>query len=147
LIIAVLAASVAVAGWFYPNKSASSTPTYTDQQQKDAKKQICETFKLVEIAVVKNSRLKNPPDGGPIGGLSIATARHFAFYGGGAYLRDQVSQNPATPPDLAKSVNALATNLEELSISSLAGAAQFTQDELGHSADDKIKATIEICKK
>ncbi|MFY9767199.1 MAG: hypothetical protein WAK42_19875, partial [Mycobacterium sp.] len=44
LIIAVLAASLAVAGWFYPNKSASSTPTYTDQQTKDAKKHICETF-------------------------------------------------------------------------------------------------------
>jgi hypothetical protein len=147
LIIAVLAASVAVAGWFYPNKSASSTPTYTDQQTKDAKKHICETFMVVDRAVVRNSRLKNPPDGGPIGALSVATAARLAFYSGGSYLRDRVSQEPATPPDLAKSVNAMASNLEELAIGYLAGAADFTQDELRQSLDDKIKATVEICKK
>jgi hypothetical protein len=147
LIIAVLAASVAVAGWFYPNKSASSTPTYTDQQTKDAKKHICETFMVVDRAVVRNSRLKNPPDGGPIGALSVATAARAAFYDGGAYLRDRVNQEPATPPDLAKSVNEMASTLEELAIGYLAGAKDFTQDEIRQSLDDKIKATVEICKK
>lgn len=145
LVLAVIATSVAVVGWFYPNKSASST--YSDQQTKDAKKHICEAFGIVERAVVKTSHLKNPDNGGPIGALSIATARNFAFYSGGAFLRDQVSQSPATPPDLAKSVNDLGTNLEELSIGSLSGASQFAQEELGHSTDEKIKASIEICKK
>jgi hypothetical protein len=146
LVLAVIATSVAVVGWFYPNKSASA-PTYSDQQTKDAKKHICEAFGIVERAVVKSSHLKNPENGGPIGALSIATARNFAFYSGGAFLRDQVSQNPATPPDLAKSVNDLGTSLEELSIGALSGASQFAQDQLGHSADDRIKASIEICKK
>jgi hypothetical protein len=147
LLIAVLAAGVAVGGWFYPHKSASSAPTYTDQQTKDAKKHICETFMVVDRAVVRNSRLKNPPDGGPIGALSVATAARLAFYDGGAFLRDRVSQEPATPADLAKSVNAMASNLEELAIGYLAGAADFTQDELRQALDDKIKATVEICKK
>ena len=147
LVLAVIATSLAVLGWFYPHKSASSAPTYTDQQTKDAKKHICETFMVVDRAVVRNSRLKNPDNGGPIGALSVATAARQAFFSGGAYLRDRVAQEPATPPDLAKSVNAMASNLEELAIGYLAGAADFTQDELRQALDDKIKATVEICKK
>lgn len=147
LVLAVIATSVAVVGWFYPHKSAaSSAPTYTDQQTKEAKKHICETFKLVDHEVVRNSRLKNLPDGGPIGALSVATAARMAFYTGGAFLRDRVSQEPATPPDLAKSVNSMASTLEELAIGYLAGAADFAQDELRQNLDDKIKATIEMCK-
>jgi hypothetical protein len=147
LVLAVIATSVAVVGWFYPHKSAgSSAPTYTDQQTKEAKKHICETFKLVDHEVVRNARLKNPPDGGPIGALSVATAARMAFYTGGAFLRDRVSQEPATPPDLAKSVNSMASTLEELAIGYLAGAADFAQDELRQNLDDKIKATIEMCK-
>jgi hypothetical protein len=146
LVLAVIATTVAVVGWFYPNKSASSAPTYTDQQTKEAKKHICETFRIVDHEVVRNSRLKNPPDGGPIGALSVATAARLAFYSGGAFLRDRVAQEPATPPDLAKSVNGMASNLEELAVGYLAGSAEFAQDELRQSLDDKIKATIEMCK-
>jgi hypothetical protein len=147
LLIAVIAAGVAIGGWFYPHKSASSAPTYSDQQTKDAKKHICETFMVVDRAVVRNSRLKNPDNGGPIGALSVATAARLAFYGGGAFLRDRVAQEPATPADLAKAVNAMGNSLEELAIGYLAGAAEFAQDALRQSLDDKIKATVEICKK
>jgi len=148
LVLAVISTGLAVGGWFYyPHKGAAGTGTYSDQQTKDAKKKICETFMIVDRAVVRNSRLKNPENGGPIGALSVATAARLAFYSGGSYLRDRVSQEPATPPDLAKSVNAMASNLEELAIGYLAGAADFTQDELRQSLDDKIKATVEICKK
>jgi hypothetical protein len=148
LVLALISTGLAVAGWFYyPHKGAAGTGTYSDQQTKDAKKHICETFMVVDRAVVRNSRLKNPENGGPIGALSVATAARLAFYSGGSYLRDRVSQEPATPPDLAKSVNGMASNLEELAIGYLAGAADFTQDELRQSLDDKIKATVEICKK
>jgi hypothetical protein len=148
LVLALISTGLAVAGWFYyPHKGAAGSGTYSDQQTKDAKKHICETFMVVDRAVVRNSRLKNPENGGPIGALSVATAARLAFYSGGSYLRDRVSQEPATPPDLAKSVNAMASNLEELAIGYLAGAADFTQDELRQSLDDKIKATVEICKK
>src|ERR1700722_9270771 len=148
LVLALISTGLAVAGWFYyPHKGAAGTGTYSDQQTKDAKKHICETFMVVDRAVVRNSRLKNPPDGGPIGALSVATAARAAFYDGGAYLRDRVNQEPATPPDLAKSVNEMASTLEELAIGYLAGAKDFTQDEIRQSLDDKIKATVEICKK
>jgi hypothetical protein len=148
LVLALISTGLAVAGWFYyPHKGAAGSGTYSNQQTKDAKKDICETFIKVDRAVVRNSKLKNPDNGGPIGALSVATAARFAFYSGGAYLRDKVSQEPATPADLAKSVNGLASDLEDLAIGYLAGAAEFTQDELRQSLDDKIKATLEICKK
>src|SRR6478672_3416360 len=86
LVLAVVATGLAVAGYFYyPHKGAAGSGTYSDQQTKDAKKKICETFMVVDRAVVRNSKLKNPENGGPIGALSVATAARLAFYGGGAY--------------------------------------------------------------
>jgi hypothetical protein len=147
LVLAVIATTVAVLGWFYPHKGASSSSTtYSDQQTKEAKKHICETFMLVDHEVVRNSRLKNPENGGPIGALSIATAARLAFYTGGDFLRERVAAEPATPPELAKSVNAMAASLEELAIGYLAGSPEFTQDSLRQSLDDKIKQTLELCK-
>lgn len=154
LVLSLVAVAGGVAGYFflYPHKSDSSSSSSTVNPQaakdpKEAKKRICETFMVVDRAVVRNSRLKNPDNGGPIGALSVATAARLAFFSGGAFLLDRVAQEPQTPPDLAKSVNAMASNLEELAIGYLAGAADFTQDELRQALDDKIKQTVEICKK
>ena len=146
LVLAILAVAGAAYGYFFPNESAAAAGKYTDQQRSDAKKHICETFKIVDRAVVRNSHLKNPDNGGPIGALSVATAQRFAFYDGGAFLRDRVAAEPATPKDLADNANALGTQLEELSIGYLAGAQDFAQDELRQNLDDKIKKIVEICK-
>ncbi len=146
LVLAILALAGAAYGYFYPNESAAAAGKYSDQQRNDAKKHICETFKIVDRAVVRNSRLKNPENGGPIGALSVATAQRFAFYDGGDFLRDRVAAEPATPKDLADNANSLGTQLEELSIGYLAGAQDFAQDELRQNLDDKIKKIVEICK-
>jgi len=146
LVIALLAVAGAAYGYFFPNESAAAAGKYSDQQVKDAKKHICETFKIVDRAVVRNSHLKNPDNGGPIGALSVATAQRFAFYDGGDFLRDRVASEPATPKDLADDANTLGTQLEELSIGYLAGAQDFAQDELRQNLDDKIKKIVEICK-
>lgn len=155
LVLSLIAIAGGVAGYFFllPHKndvSSSSSSVVNPSAAKDpkeAKKRICETFMVVDRGVVRNSRLKNPDNGGPIGALSVATAARLAFFGGGAFLRDRVALEPQTPPDLAKSVNAMASNLQELAIGYLAGAADFTQDELRQALDDKIKQTVEICKK
>ncbi|HEY1840901.1 MAG TPA: hypothetical protein VGG53_11880 [Mycobacterium sp.] len=146
LALAIIAVTGAALGYFFPNKSATAAGKYTDQQHNDAKKHTCEVFKIVDRAVVRNSHLKNPENGGPIGALSVATAQRFAFYDGGAFLRDRVAAEPATPQDLADNANALGTQLEELSIGYLAGAQDFAQDELRQNLDDKIKKIVEICK-
>ncbi len=148
LVIAVSAATLAIVGWFFPHKSASSSsaPTYSDQQIKDAKTHICTAFMLVDRAVVKNTHLKNPPEGGPVGQFSVATSARLALYGGGAYLRDQLNINPAAPADLAKPANALSTTLQELGIGYLASAPEFTQTSLRQNLDAQVKATAQQCK-
>jgi hypothetical protein len=146
LVLAILGIAGAAFGYFYPNESAAASGKYSDQQRNDAKKKICETFKIADRAVVRNSHLKNPENGGPIGALSVATAQRFAFYGGGAFLRDRVAAEPATPKDLADKVNALGAQLEQLSIGYLAGEQDFAQDELRQNLDDNIKKIVEICK-
>ncbi|MDT5020539.1 MAG: hypothetical protein QOI33_1063 [Mycobacterium sp.] len=146
LVLAILALAGAAYGYFYPNQSAAAAGKYSDQQRNDSKKHICETFKIVDRAVVRNSHLKNPENGGPIGALSVATAQRFAFYDGGAFLRDRVAAEPATPKDLADNANTLGTQLEELSIGYLAGSQDFAQDELRQNLDDKIKKIVDICK-
>ena len=146
LVLAILGVAGAAYSYFYPNESAAASGKYSDSQRNDAKKHICETFKIVDRAVVRNSHLKNPENGGPIGALSVATAQRFAFYDGGAFLRDRVAAEPATPKDLADNANTLGTQLEELSIGYLAGAQDFAQDELRQNLDDKIKKIVDICK-
>jgi hypothetical protein len=145
LVLAILGVAGAAYGYFYPNETAASG-NFSDQQRNDAKKHICETFKIVDRAVVRNSHLKNPDNGGPIGALSVATAQRFAFYDGGAFLRDRVAAEPATPKDLADNANTLGTQLEELAVGYLAGAQDFAQDELRQNLDEKIKKIVELCK-
>jgi hypothetical protein len=146
LVLAILGVAGAAYGYFWPNESAAASGKYSDQQRNDAKKKICETFKIVDRAVVRNSHLKNPDNGGPIGALSVATAQRFAFYDGGNFLRSSVADQPATPKDLADNASQLGLQLEELSIGYLAGAQDFAQDELRQNLDDKIKKIVEICK-
>ena len=146
LVLAILGVAGAAYGYFYPNQTAAADGKYSDQQRNDAKKHICEVFKITDRAVVRNSHLKNPDNGGPIGALSVATAQRFAFFDGGTFLKDRVAAEPATPKDLADNANGLGTQLQELSIGYLAGAQDFAQDELRQSLDDKIKKIVDICK-
>src|SRR6201992_1032250 len=86
LVLAILALAGAAYGYFFPNESAAAAGKYTDQQRSDSKKHICETFKIVDRAVVRNSHLKNPDNGGPIGGLSVGAPQRVGLCGGGALL-------------------------------------------------------------
>lgn len=148
LLIAVIAVAGAALGWFFPSKSATSTPTYSDQQQKDAKKQICETFKTVERAVGHGTHPpKVPPNGGPVSGIALLTFQQFAYFGSGAVLRDQLLTNPATPSELAKPAGDVAAGLQKLGISGIAGTKDFAQEDLRRSLGENFKAVVEVCKK
>jgi hypothetical protein len=148
LVLAVIAVAGAALGWFFPSKSASSAPTYSDQQQKDAKKQVCETFRTVERAVGHGTHPpKVPPNGGPVSGIALLTFQQFAYFGSGAVLRDQLITNPATPSELAKPASDVADGLEQLGIAGMAGTKEFAQEDLRRNLGDKFKAVVEVCKK
>jgi hypothetical protein len=146
LVIAVIALTLAIVDWFHPSSHDSASATFSDQQVRTAKTNVCAAYMIVGRAVVTNTHLQIPPDGGPMSPLAVATSARLALYGGGSYLRDRLSREPATPGDLTKAVNSMATTLEDLGINYLAGAPDFTQDQLRHNLDAQISDVKGLCK-
>ena len=55
-------------------------------------------------------------------------------------------EHPATPADLAKAVDSLATTLEDLAVNYLAGATALVQDPLRHNLDGQLVDVDGRCK-
>jgi hypothetical protein len=119
LAIAVIAAALAVVAWFRPAHENAST--FTDQQTADAKTNVCSAYATVHQAVVTNTHLVNPDPNSPIGQLAVAANARLALLGGGAYLRDRLTAEPAAPADLTKAVKSMANTIEQLGVGYLAG--------------------------
>ena len=83
---------------------------------------------------------------GPIGPLAVATSARLALYGGGSYLRDRLTKEPATPEDLAKAVDSLVFTLENLAVNYLADVPGFVQDPLRHNLDGQLVDIDGRCK-
>ena len=135
----LLALTLTLVQWFHGNGS----PSFSDQQVKDAKTSVCAAYAKVHRAVVVNTHLEPSPEGDP---LAVATSARLALYGGGSYLRDHLTSAPATPADLAKAVDTLATTLEDLGVNYLAGATPLVQDPLRHNLDGQLADVDGRCK-
>jgi hypothetical protein len=147
LVLAILAVAGAAYGYFYPNESAAAAGKYSDQQRSDARKHVCETFSGVEHELLRSTHFKLPPDAGPAGQIAALTFQQFAFFSGGAVLRDRLDQEPATSSELAKPAGEVATGLQALAVGVIGGAKDFAQQELRQDIDAKLKAVAEVCKK
>ena len=146
LAVGVLALTLTLVQWFHPSSHANGSPSFSDQQVKDAKTSVCAAYTTVHRAVAMNTHLENPPDGGPLGPLVVATSARLTLHGGGSYLRDRLTKQPATPEDLAKAVDSLATTLEDLAVNYLAGVPAFVQDPLRHNLDGQLVDVDGRCK-
>jgi hypothetical protein len=139
LAIAVLALAIAALAWFRPVHGASP------QQTADAKTNVCTGYAVARQAVVTNTHLVNPRGGDQIGTLAVAANARLALLGGGAYLRERLDAEPATPADLAKALKAMAGTMEQLGINYLAGAPGTAQDPLRNNLDKEIAAINKLC--
>ena len=142
----VVALTLTLVQWFHPASHGNGSPSFSDQQVKDAKTSVCAAYTTVHRAVAINTHLQNPPDGGPIGPLAVATSARLALYGGGGYLRDRLTKEPATPADLAMAVESLATTLEDVAVNYLADVPGFVQDPLRHKLDGQLVDVDGRCK-
>jgi hypothetical protein len=142
LAIAVLALAIAALAWFRPVHSA---PAFTAQQTADAKTNVCTASAVARQAVVTNTHLVNPRGNDQIGTLAVAANARLALLGGGAYLRDRLDAEPATPADLAKALKAMAGTMEQLGINYLAGSTSTAQDPLRNNLDKEIAAINKLC--
>lgn len=142
----LVALTLTLVQWFHQPSHGNGAPSFSDQQVKDAKARVCAAYTTVHRAVTINTHLQNPPDGGPIGLLTVATSARLALYGGGSYLRDRLTKEPATPEDLAKAVDSLATTLDDLAVNYLADVPGFVQDPLRHKLDEQLVDVDGRCK-
>jgi len=143
LAIGVLALMLTLVQWVYPPSRGGAAASFSGQQIKDAKTRVCASYKTVHRAVSLNTHLEPSPDNGP---LTVATSARLALYGGGGYLRDLLAREQATPADLAKAVNSLATTLQDLGINYLADVPGFVQDQVRHNLDGQLEEVDGLCK-
>ena len=144
LAIAVIATAVAVAAWFRPAPHSAS-PTFTDQQTTQAKSNVCSAYTAVHQAVVRNTHLADPNPNDPVGQLAIAANARLALLGGGAYLRDRVADELATPAELAQAVNSMGNTIEQLGIGYLEAATNIVLDPLRHDLDSQVAQLNKLC--
>jgi hypothetical protein len=145
LVVALIVTlGVAIVGWFRPVPSKPpSPPTYTGQQVTDAKTKVCAAHDKVHHAVGLTSGRSSDD---PTLHLAIATSGRQALDVGSSYLLTTLSEQPATPPDLAAAVHKLANTFEELTVDYLAEVSDSELDPLLRTSD-QLTMTIEgLCK-
>lgn len=116
LAIALIAAVVSVAAWLKAHQTSS--PSFSGEQSSNAKAKVCSAYALVNKAA--NTDTPNPRPHDPVSQNAVAANVRLAFLGGGSYLRETLTAEPATPADLAKAVNSMAITLEKMGLSYLA---------------------------
>lgn len=96
--LAAIALGFAVAAWLRAATAPDASPAYTQEQVADAKKAVCEAFDLGQRALkVTGSKTgTNPSDD-----FIVAVNSRVAVQSISDHLQTTVSQQPATPPNLA----------------------------------------------
>jgi hypothetical protein len=150
LVAITLVAVVAIVGWLRPltgqKPTATPTPTYTDQQIANAKKDVCASFEKVQNALrLAHSHIDSngyAPD------VGTAALTHVTLEAGSRYLLTKLAEQPATPPDLATAVRNEANAEQEALIEYMNGlttSAPELQPTL--NASDEATATVRrLCK-
>lgn len=148
LAVALVAVGVAVAAWFRPLPDNTPAPasTYTDQQVADAKAEICAAFEKVHRALALSSRRNGGSD--PTAILAVATSGRQVLDSGSRYLLTKLSEEPATPSELAEAVRRLANLYQELTISYLDGLTNSDAElkPLLSGSDDAALTIDRLCK-
>jgi hypothetical protein len=148
MVALTLVAGLAIVGWLRPLQDHTSrpvpVPSYTDEQVASAKGSVCAAYQKVNHALgVANSR-----NGGtdPMGVLAVATSTRQVLDAGSRFLLTKLTEETATPADLAKALRQLANEYQELAIDYLADVSDSDMQSSFH-ASDQAKSEIEaICK-
>jgi hypothetical protein len=152
LATALLAAVLAIVGWFRPSPppapAHAAAPTYSEQQIADAKTRACTALKIVQKGVGMHAgtgpeaQASNDPT---MAEAQSANAR-LAIISGAWYLRDHL--DPAAPPPLADAIRHLSDNLLDLGESYLAGLRNDdpTQSQLIKDGNSGFDRALELCR-
>jgi hypothetical protein len=149
LAIALLGLAVGFIGWFRPaphNDQPPPKPAYTEQQTADAKAHMCTAFEKVENALHLADARNGSND--PTALLALAEGAWQAFDTGSRYLLTTLTEEPATPPELATAVRNQSNAFQELLINYLDGLHNSDPDmQPAVKASDEATLTIQrLCK-
>jgi len=141
LVVALVALVLAALAYFRPTHAESVGAI---QQSGDAKANVCKAYAATHSAVVLNTHLQSPPND-PTGELAVATSARLALLGGGAYLKDRLNANAATPSDVANAINSVADTIEQLGLNYLNRSAADAQESLRRDLDSQLGAADKLC--
>jgi hypothetical protein len=146
LLVALLVTlGVAIVGWFRPVPAKSPpAPTYSNQQVAEAKAKVCAAFDKVHQAVRSNFARDQGTD--PNQQLLVAVTGQEALLAGSVYLQTTLSEEPATPADLATAVRKLVDVFQSLTVDYLNGHGSPEVDPSLRAGDEATLAIQGLCK-
>jgi len=151
LMMALLAICIAIGAWSRPLSGNKPPPTppppsYTSQQVADARTKVCAAYQKVHHALVLSSARNGGGD--PAAVLGVATSGRQVLDAGSRYLITKLSDEPATPPELAAAIRNLANAYQELTVSYLDGLTNSAAElqPILQAADDATSKIERLCK-
>jgi hypothetical protein len=140
LAIALVALAVGLVGWFRPVPHNNQPPpkvTYTEQQIATAKANVCAAFGQMDKALAVAAAFSGGSD--QTSTLAVATSTRQVLDFGNRYLLTKLSQEPATPSDLATAVQKQADAYQRLLIGYLDGL-RYGDPELQPATNASVEA-------
>lgn len=124
-------------------RTIPDTPEYSDEQRAQARATTCTAFGIVRKGVTLNTNLPTPGGGTDVGGaMAVAANARVSLFDGGQYLLARV--NPATPSELADSVQTFGNLLMDIGAAATSGVSNDDPDQAARLRDaDTLSATIE----
>jgi len=150
LLIALAAMALAMSSWFRPlpstNATAPRAPIYTDQQVASAKASVCAAFGQVDHALALAYARSGDTDS--TSQLAVATSTQLTLEAGSRYLLATLSEQPASPPDLATAARKQANAYQKALIGFLNGlrVSDPSQQSTVKASDDATETLRRLCK-
>jgi hypothetical protein len=146
--IALAAIALAIGSWFRSPGVKTSTeqpaPVYTAQQTAEAKAAVCAAFTRIDHALGVAAARNGGSD--PTAGLAVATSTRQVFEVGSRYLLTKLSEEPATPADIAAAARKLAGGYQEAVVDYLAGVTETELKPTLNASDDATLSLRQLCK-
>jgi hypothetical protein len=145
LVITLVAVGAAVAAWLRPvpatPAATSPTPTFSDQQVAEAKRKVCAAYEKMHRALDMNSRRNGGDD--PNLQLLVAVNMREVFIAGSVRLLTTLTDEPATPPELAAAARKLADLSQIITLDGLVSDLSVPAQQAANATGETIER---LCK-
>lgn len=141
--IAVVA--LGLSAWALANpRSATTESALPSAQSEDARRQVCDAFNLVRVAVTRQTNVSLGTD--PVAAQAVAANARLAALGGGQFLMSKL--DAGLPSDLATAVRTFANDLAHIGMSQLAGERVEDPPQVERMNNAQVAAAriTELCK-